>query len=271
MRIKGSNVSSYYARRIKQFLIHIKWNMKKIFLAVTTLTLLSCSKNKSSSPQMILETSPNTIFSLYASKSDWKNEVNPIIKTQAGSDGKIILKNLTSNASYYFDMYSGDSLYSNWQSRRYNDLSKVQLIYNSGGTNIHQPDALVWKLLLGKEKQTKWKLIDVRDLDGTGSIWSTMTDCEKDKELIFQKDFICILSERSKVSGCTNPITDNYDFYVYIDGSQIYLRLTGAGIPDDTYNNLIDVIEETVGATKIKRLKVYDLFNNSKVGIFTKE
>ncbi len=126
-------------------------------------------------------------------------------------------------------------------------------------------------MLLGTAKQTKWKLIDVRDLGGTGSIWSTMTDCEKDKELVFQKDFKCLLNEKTKTSGCIDPKTSNYDFYAYWDGSQIYLRPLGSGVPNGSFSILIDVIEETVGTVKIKRLKVIELFNNGKVGIFTKE
>lgn len=243
----------------------------EILFIATLLSLISCSK-KNDRNQMILDTAPDAVFKLYNSKSDWASGVNSIVDRQAGSDGQIILENLIRDKVYYFDVYTPDLSYSNWHNESYSDESKVQLRYIPGAhSTIMHDDYSVREMLLGATEQSKWKLIDVRNVGGTGSIWSTMTDCEKDKELIFQKDFKCILSERSKISGCTNPITNNYDFYVYRDGSQIYLRLTGVGIPDDTFSFLVDVIEETVGTTKIKRLQIYDLFNNSKVGIFTKE
>lgn len=242
--------------------------MKKILLAITTFILLSCSKNQSDPPQMVLNTQPNTIFKLYSNITDWKNEMNPIVDTQAGADGRIILKGFTNGDPYYFDMYSSDSMYSNWQSKDYNDKSSVQFIYNNSlRTSNYQPNAIAWKLLLGNDKQTKWKLIDVRELTGDGSIWSTMTDCEKDIELVFKKDFICVLNKRTKTSGCTAAETINYDFYVDAWGTQIFLRSVGSGIS----THLIDVIEETVGTNKVKRLRVQGLFNNSKIGIFTKE
>jgi hypothetical protein len=236
-----------------------------LFLSILLTLLFACSGQEQDVKltEYRFQTGSNSRFRVYTSKSDWANNRNAIINRRADANGDIAFTGLTFGAKYYFDRFTDDFSFNNWYRRNESDESNFTFVFAGGsGYSDRTPDiANLQSVLIDTVSQSVWKMIDLRS--GNTSIWSTASPCQKDLSLIINKDFTLQYRRGKNTVSCTDTTTLNFNFVGVVN----QIQYGGGSIP-----GLIDIIDEPVGNTTVKRLRVADdgLFNN-RFAIFSKQ
>lgn len=213
--------------------------MRNILLALSAVLLMLCTascgkKNKLKGPYTFENNTGETInLRMYKTLDDYANSTNPTLAVRMApgdtykwnyTDGDEMLQQ---DKTFYMDWYTDDYRMSNWG--RFYDPNPSHLVedppyvftrkrYGSNICVLLPYDTTYWRqtVIRGNENEVLWKAIDARDRKRDTSIWKTLTNDERDCELLIRKTHISSL----RIANTKSENTDITFFHTAQTGYQ---------------------------------------------------